>query len=702
MVSFSSLKTKIILLVSTIIITTAAAIMYYTREDIGTTIINVQMDSADNILRLVELNISAGYSRLLSDKLEILSRLAGELKNTSMICKSVIVAYSDLVKKGIIEENDAKKIALEWIKNLKTSKEELFIFNKDSNILSHTDSQYENTTIKDVQELKGRELATVMRYDNLDEKGQSAVFYWKSNAANDDNRKKMGYFLPIKEWEWTLGVAIRFDDIEVESQNKMTKILEVLAKTFSEIHIAKSGYVFLFDGNKNLLIPPPMYQLNSRSSQYVNIETGNLLFDDIINTANSNDRYIRFIDPFFNEKRLLDGYVIYFKAFDWYIVVAVPLDEIEEPINVLLTRQSLIIGLIFLGGLIVSLFIVSKISRPINILTSYAKKLPEQDFTKTYIYSDIIKDLPRKYNDEVGRLAESFIFMETALKKNIKNAIESTAAKERLEREAAEEANRSKSEFLANMSHELRTPLNHIIGFTELVVDKSFGELNELQEEYLNDVLTSSRHLLSLINDVLDLSKVEAGKLELQLSEVDLKAVLERSLSMIKEKALKHRLQLTQKIDDIPPIVLADERKLKQILYNLLSNASKFTPDGGKIMLSAKITKIPFQNHSLKNELMKKAQDKKIMNNLIKFSDQYLEISISDTGIGITSSDKERIFAPFIQVDSSASRKYQGTGLGLSLTKKLVELHGGKIIVQSEGINKGSVFCFIIPLINFE
>ena len=151
----------------------------------------------------------------------------------------------------------------------------------------------------------------------------------------------------------------------------------------------------------------------------------------------------------------------------------------------------------------------------------------------------------------------------------------------------ARESDRMKSEFLANMSHELRTPLNHIIGFTELVADKKFGDLNEVQEEYLNDALHSSKHLLSLINDVLDLSKVDAGKLELQLSDVNLKMILENSCIMIKEKVMKHRIQLSTQIDGIPETITADERRLKQILYNLLSNAVKFTPDGGEIRLTA-------------------------------------------------------------------------------------------------------------------
>ncbi len=233
-------------------------------------------------------------------------------------------------------------------------------------------------------------------------------------------------------------------------------------------------------------------------------------------------------------------------------------------------------------------------------------------------------------------------------------------------RDTAEAASRAKSDFLANMSHELRTPLNAIIGFTELILDLKFGDLNSLQEEYLGDVLQSARHLLSLINDILDLSKVEAGRLELELTEVDLQYVLLGSLVMIKERAMKHGIQLSTDLDLFPSTIIADERKLKQILYNLLSNAVKFTPDGGNVRLAARLT------------------------------DQ-IEITVADTGIGIRQEDMERIFNPFEQVDGSVSRKYVGTGLGLTLTRRLVELHGGKIWVESRGDGKGSTFHFTIP-----
>jgi len=266
---------------------------------------------------------------------------------------------------------------------------------------------------------------------------------------------------------------------------------------------------------------------------------------------------------------------------------------------------------------------------------------------------------------------------------------------------AAKAANQAKSEFLANMSHELRTPLNHIIGFTQLIVDKKFGDLNETQEEYLNDVLHSGKHLLSLINDILDLSKVEAGKLELKQTEVHLRTLLEDSLVMIKEKSIKHGIDLSIDAEGIPETIKADEVKLKQILYNLLSNAVKFTPDRGKISLTAKMTDFiaqPAREGTGENEIqLIKNQGEISQRNDVK-SQRGVQISVSDSGIGLKPEDLERIFDPFEQVDGSASRRYQGTGLGLSLTRRLVDLHEGKIWAESPGLGKGATFNFLIPL----
>jgi len=254
----------------------------------------------------------------------------------------------------------------------------------------------------------------------------------------------------------------------------------------------------------------------------------------------------------------------------------------------------------------------------------------------------------------------------------------------------ARESDRLKSEFLANMSHELRTPLNHIIGFTELVTDRHLGELNETQTEYLNDVLKSSNHLLALINDILDLSKIEAGKLELTPSEVALKQLLKDSLAMVRPKAESRHLGLVLDVDGIPNVVTADERKLKQILYNLLSNAVKFTPDGGRIRLAADLVDSDHADPS--------AKQRHVMVPSHQASPKYVRISVEDNGIGIGVADQKRIFDPFEQVENSASRRYQGTGLGLSLSKTLVELHGGRIWVESAGENQGSAFRLTLPI----
>ena len=230
-----------------------------------------------------------------------------------------------------------------------------------------------------------------------------------------------------------------------------------------------------------------------------------------------------------------------------------------------------------------------------------------------------------------------------------------------------EAANRHKSEFLANMSHELRTPLNAIIGFSEVLSEKMFGELNEKQSEYIDDIFSSGRHLLSLINDILDLSKVESGRMELDVTTFDLPLAIDNALTLVRERATRHGIRLHHTIDERLGDVAGDERKVKQILLNLLSNAVKFTPESGHIDVDAALT------------------------------DGAVEISVSDTGIGIAAEDQETIFEEFRQVGADYSHKREGTGLGLTLTKKFVEMHGGKIWVTSE-VGKGSTFTFTLPI----
>ena len=227
-------------------------------------------------------------------------------------------------------------------------------------------------------------------------------------------------------------------------------------------------------------------------------------------------------------------------------------------------------------------------------------------------------------------------------------------------------ANQHKSDFLANMSHELRTPLNAVIGFSEVLLERMFGELNEKQDDYLKDILSSGKHLLSLISDILDLSKIEAGRMELELEEFDVADALGNTLTLIRERAQQHGIGLSLEIAEGVGALRADQRKLKQIMLNLLSNAVKFTPDGGNISVHARQT------------------------------DEVLEVAVSDTGIGIAAADQDTVFQEFRQVGGSYTNKQEGTGLGLALTRRFVELHGGSMSLHSAP-GQGSTFTFTIP-----
>jgi signal transduction histidine kinase len=258
-------------------------------------------------------------------------------------------------------------------------------------------------------------------------------------------------------------------------------------------------------------------------------------------------------------------------------------------------------------------------------------------------------DVPNR--DELGSLAANINLMNDELG--------------RLYRDL-ETASRHKSEFLANMSHELRTPLNAIIGFSEVLSQQMFGEQNAKQLEYLDDITSSGRHLLALINDILDLSKVEAGQMQLQPSEFSVREALESALTMVRERATRQGIELTLDLQLDDDVIEADERKVKQVLFNLLSNAVKFTPPGGHVSVTART------------------------------DPDGVRIAVSDSGIGIAAADQTRIFEAFQQVGSGPGGAQEGTGLGLGLARRFVELHGGRIEVQSE-VGVGSTFTLTLP-----
>ncbi len=367
----------------------------------------------------------------------------------------------------------------------------------------------------------------------------------------------------------------------------------------------------------------------------------------------------------------------------WGIVVAQSASEALSGITRLGLIALAVVIVAIVGISFIAVLLSKTITRPIRELAFAANRI-----TTT---GNLDEQIPITSQDEVGELSASFGGMVLALRKTrlalehwnreLEHKVEMrthelTRSNEKLEQinDQLERANLHKSQFLANMSHELRTPLNAIIGFSEILQDQVFGDLNEKQLRYVNNILTSGRHLLSLVNDVLDLAKVEAGRMELHHEEFSARLLISEVITQLSTMASKKEINVTSEIDAEVNQISADRGRLRQILYNLVSNALKFTPQGGSVQINGKLDE-------------SEAGQKKAL------------FSVVDSGIGIASEHLETIFESFRQVDNSYSRQYQGTGLGLALTRRLVEMHGGEISVKSEpGI--GSVFSFTLPMVS--
>ena len=370
----------------------------------------------------------------------------------------------------------------------------------------------------------------------------------------------------------------------------------------------------------------------------------------------------------------------------WGVIISQAASEAFEGITRLaLIALAVVVTAIILIS-IIAIWLSNTITRPLRELASAANRI-----TTT---GNLNEQIPITSQDEVGELSASFNGMILGLRKTrvalehwnreLEHKVETrtkqlTRSNEKLERtnEELERVNLHKSQFLANMSHELRTPLNAIIGFSEILQDRIFGELTEKQQRYVGNIVTSGRHLLDLVNDVLDLSKVEAGKMDLHWEDFSVRHTVGEIITQLGTLAAKKELSILANFEPELDVISADRGRFRQVLYNLVSNAIKFTPPGGKVQISGRIEPG------------------------LEKGTQMALLEIKDTGIGINPKNLESIFESFRQVDNSYSRQYQGSGLGLALTRKLVEMHGGKVWASS-ALESGSTFSFTIPLTHFK
>jgi signal transduction histidine kinase len=354
------------------------------------------------------------------------------------------------------------------------------------------------------------------------------------------------------------------------------------------------------------------------------------------------------------------------ESLKWRVFVEEPLSEVFAPLESAIWRTALLLVAFLLLAIATSVMLARRLVRPIESIQAAAAKIGSGALDQRIEAAshDELGALAEEFNRMAVRLEESYSHLEQKVQERTQELATALGELDDKSREL-EAVSRHKSEFLANMSHELRTPLNAIIGFSQVLRERMFGEVNEKQEEYLDDILSSGNHLLALINDILDLSKVEAGQIELEVAPFSLREALERGVVMVREQATNDGVQVDLWAAPDVDIVTGDERRIRQVIFNLLSNAVKFTPAGGGVDVRAR---------QVNGEV---------------------RVSVADTGPGIALEDHKRIFDEFQQAETGIEQR-EGTGLGLALSKRLVELHGGRIWVESE-FGEGSTFVFALP-----
>ena len=431
--------------------------------------------------------------------------------------------------------------------------------------------------------------------------------------------------------------------------------LKFVTDVVAQIEAANNGKAYIVDSARQLVAHPNLSLVLRRADVSRQLPTDALQRAKKLGSGRENGTaHLTLFEAEGLEGGRVLSSAVYIEPIGWWVVVEQPYSEALKPVFATLLRSLgfLVLGLLF--AFAASYFLARKLVAPILRVQQGAARIGAGDLTTRI---DI------RSGDELEALAGEFNKMADQLR-DYTIGLEQKVAEQTAELRAA---NRHKSEFLANMSHELRTPLNAVIGFSDALKEQYFGPLNEKQVEYVGDINSSGQHLLSLINDILDLAKVEAGRMELNIGRFDLPSVIGNALTLVRERAVRHRVALSSEIDPHLAEMTADERKVKQILLNLLTNAVKFTPEGGSVKVMARLL------------------------------GETIEVAVSDTGVGIAPADQALVFDEFRQVGTDYMRKSEGTGLGLALTRKFVELHGGAMRLESEP-GKGSTFSFTIPI----
>lgn len=635
---FNSLRSRILILLVSVVVVTAVIFIILSQSATQKAMTEAEENTAKNVLHLVMLNIENQYNNLLFYKKSSLDNRKIKLKDIISIQEAHIKKIYNRVINGLIDEKIAKQRILEDLRSMKYGNMDyIWVSDYNSVLISHPDPKYHGFDFSNKKDVNGNLIVPPM-VDIARKHGKGFYSYWWKRLNSEKHIEKLSYFIDFPQWEWVIGTGVYLDDIEQESEKMFQEILEKLKYSFPKIKFIKTAYLFLFNGNKEMLVHPYLGGINF--SNLKNPVTEKLIGDELIEASHFPDKPFHYLwnKPGHENKYTFwkQAYVKYFQPLDWYVVFSVYRAEITEPARVLF-QKILYVAIIFLVILfILSMLFASSLTRPIRNLIAVMQDVNEKGLKSVKVPVGGIR--------EISELGDIFNTMLENLQKY----------------------DQLKDDFLANTSHELRTPLNGIMGLSESLLDGIGGGLTPAQEKNLKMIIISGKRLSNLVNDILDFSMLKHHELQLQLKPVDPRSVANIVISLSQHLLKQKHVELKNLIPKNISLIQADENRLEQIFYNLIGNAIKFTHEG--------VVQVTAKNEN-----------------------EFLIISISDTGIGIQKEKHKEIFRSFEQGDGSTARQYGGTGLGLAVTKQLVELQGGEIWVESKP-GLGSIFSFKLPI----